>query len=63
MIQRALMYGSSWALHEDNRYLVSGQSGFFRRAKYAIRSTRLARHDKRVCSTATTERIPSSGWL
>ena len=45
VIQRSLMYGSSWALHEDNRYFVSGQSGFFRRVKYAVRSTMLARHD------------------
>src|SRR5689334_5843522 len=45
VIQRTLVYGSSWALHEDNRYFVSGQSGFFRRARYAIRSTLLARHD------------------
>lgn len=45
VIQNTLMYGSSWALHEDNRYFVSGQSGFFRRTKYAIRGTLMARHD------------------
>jgi len=45
VIQNTLMYGSSSALHEDNRYFASGQSGFFRRTKYAIRGTLLARHD------------------
>jgi hypothetical protein len=45
VIQNTLMFGSSFALHEDNRYFVSGQSGFFRRVKYAVRGTMLARHD------------------
>jgi hypothetical protein len=44
-IRRTLQYGASAALHEDNRYFASGQEGFFRRTKYAIRSTFLARHD------------------
>jgi hypothetical protein len=45
VIQRTLMDGSAWALHEDNRYFVSGQTGFFRRVKYAVRGTLMARHD------------------
>ena len=45
VINRTLQYGISAALHEDNRYFVSDQTGFFRRTKYAIRSTLLARHD------------------
>jgi hypothetical protein len=45
VIHRTLQYGISAALHEDNRYFVSGQTGFFRRTKYAIKSTLLARHD------------------
>jgi hypothetical protein len=45
VIHRTLQYGISAALHEDNRYFVSGQTGFFRRTKYAIASTMLARHD------------------
>ncbi len=44
-IRGTLEYGVSAALHEDNRYFVSGQTGFFRRIKYAIMSTLLARHD------------------
>jgi hypothetical protein len=44
-IQRTLQYGMSAALHEDNRYFASGQTGFFRRARYAILSPLLARHD------------------
>jgi len=45
VIHRTLQYGISAALHEDNRYFVSGQTGFLRRTKYAIASTLLARHD------------------
>jgi len=45
VIHRTLLYGISAALHEDNRYFVSGQAGFFRRTKYAVKSTLLARHD------------------
>ena len=45
VIRGTLQYGASAILHEDNRYFVSGQSGFFRRAKYAVASTFLARHD------------------
>ena len=45
VIRRTLTYGLSSALHEDNRYFVSHETGFFRRTKYAIKSTFLARHD------------------
>ena len=45
VINRTVQYGMAAALHEDNRYFVSGQTGFFRRTKYAIKSTLLARHD------------------
>jgi hypothetical protein len=45
VIFRTLQYGISASLHEDNRYFVSGQTGFFKRTKYAVRSTLLARHD------------------
>jgi hypothetical protein len=45
VIHRTLQYGMSAALHEDNRYFVSGETGFFRRTKYAVKSTFLARHD------------------
>src|SRR5258707_3729516 len=69
VIHRTLQYGVSAALHEDNRYFVSGQSGFFRRAKYAVMSTLLARHDNgsqsfsfsRVGSAAGTAFI-SPAW-
>jgi hypothetical protein len=44
-IRGTLEYGVSAALHEDNRYFKSGQTGFFRRTKYAVVSTLLARHD------------------
>ncbi len=44
-VRGTLEYGVSAALHEDNRYFVSGQTGFFRRTKYAVVSTLLARHD------------------
>jgi len=45
VIRGTLEYGISAALHEDNRYFVSGQSGFFPRVKYAVMATLLARHD------------------
>jgi hypothetical protein len=45
IIRNTLQYGISAALHEDNRYFVSGESGFLRRTKYAVMSTLLARHD------------------
>ncbi len=44
-IRGTLEYGISAALHEDNRYFKSGETGFFRRTKYAVVSTFLARHD------------------
>jgi hypothetical protein len=44
-IRGTLEYGLSAALHEDNRYFVSSQTGFFRRTRSAVLSTLLARHD------------------
>jgi hypothetical protein len=44
-IRGTLEYGISAGLHEDNRYFKSGQTGFFRRTKYAVVSTFLARRD------------------
>jgi hypothetical protein len=45
IIRGTLDYGASSVLHEDNRYFVSGETGFLRRTKYAVVSTFLARHD------------------
>ena len=45
VIRETLEYGVSAALHEDNRYFASRETGFFRRTKYAVKSTFLARHD------------------
>ena len=45
VLNRTLQHGIAAALHEDNRSFVSGESGFFTRARYAIASTFLARHD------------------
>jgi len=45
IVRSTLLYGSSAALHEDNRYFLSGESGFWRRFKYAVASTFLARRD------------------
>jgi hypothetical protein len=44
-IRGTLEYGLSAALHEDNRYFVSGQTDFVRRTRYAFLSTLLARHN------------------
>ncbi len=45
IIRRTLQSGAAAVLHEDNRYFPSGETGFFRRARYAVASTFLARHD------------------
>jgi hypothetical protein len=43
-IRGTLQYGVSSALHEDNRYQRSGKKGFWKRTRYAISGTFLARH-------------------
>ena len=45
IIRGTLQYGASSVLHEDDRYLRSGKSGFWSRTGYAIGSTFLARRD------------------
>ena len=45
VVRETLIFGASSALHEDNRYIRSGQSGFGARLRYAIESTFLARRD------------------
>ncbi len=40
-----LQHGGALALHEDDRYFVSGQHGFRNRLKYALSSSFLTRHD------------------
>jgi len=43
-IQRSVSYGLASLLQEDNRYFGSGQKGFWRRSRYALASSVLARH-------------------
>src|SRR5207248_6791013 len=45
IIRGTLQYGASTALHEDNRYLPSGQAGFWSRTRYAVSSAFLARKE------------------
>jgi hypothetical protein len=45
VIRDTVQYGIAATLHEDNRYFVSGETGFLRRTKYALKSTLLARQD------------------
>jgi hypothetical protein len=45
VIRDTIQYGIASTLHEDNRYFVSGESGFLHRTMYAVKSTFLARHD------------------
>lgn len=45
IIQSTVMYSTSAVLHEDNRYFLSGRSGFKARLKYAIASSFMAHHD------------------
>ena len=60
VIRDTLAYGISATLHEDNRYFVSKETGFFRRTKYAVKSTFLARHDNGSQSFSFS-RIGSAG--
>ena len=45
VMRETMMFGLASALHEDNRYRRSSQSGFGARLKYTITSTLLARRD------------------
>jgi hypothetical protein len=45
IVRQTLILGASSALHEDNRYIPSGQSGVGRRVKYAVANSFLARRD------------------
>ena len=45
VVREALEYGMSSALHEDNRYFRSTESGFFKRSKHAVASIFVARND------------------
>jgi hypothetical protein len=45
IMRQTIMYGASDLLHEDNRFLPSGESGAVPRIKYAVESTFLARRD------------------
>jgi hypothetical protein len=45
VVRETLMFGASSALHEDNRYIHSGESDVRLRIRYAVASTFLARRD------------------
>jgi hypothetical protein len=45
IIRRTLEFGGTSALHQDDRYFRSGETGIWRRTKYAVASTFLARRD------------------
>jgi hypothetical protein len=45
IIRRTLEFGATSALHQDDRYFRSGETGIWRRTKYAVASTFLARRD------------------
>lgn len=45
IVESTVQYGMAAALHEDDRYFRSGETGFGRRLKYAVASTFLARHE------------------
>lgn len=45
LIRQTLEYGASAALREDNRYIRSGESGFWKRSKHAIVYTFMVRND------------------
>jgi len=45
IVQSTSMYGLGTILHEDNRYFLSGETGFRPRLKYALLSTVMGMHD------------------
>jgi len=45
IIRRTLEFGATSMLHQDDRYFRSGETGIWRRTKYAVASTFLARRD------------------
>ena len=45
IIRRTLEFGGTSVLHQDDRYFRSGETGIWRRTKYAVASTFLARRD------------------
>jgi hypothetical protein len=45
IIRKTLESGAAAALHEDNRYVRSTESGFFRRSKHAVVSAFVARNE------------------
>ena len=44
IVYATMLFGASSLLHEDNRYVASGEAGFGARLKYALESAVLARH-------------------
>ena len=61
IIRQTLQYGASTALHEDDRYLVSGEKGFWNRTRYALASTFLARRDNGERCFATARMSGAAG--
>jgi hypothetical protein len=45
VVRGTLQHGAAALLHEDNRYRPATRKGFWKRSKYAVASTFLARHD------------------
>ena len=45
VIRKTLEYGAATALHEDNRYIHSTETGFWKRSKHAVASVFVARNE------------------
>lgn len=45
IVRETLKFGAGSLLHEDDRYVPSGETGFGRRVKYAVLSTFISRHN------------------
>ncbi len=65
VIRQSLKYGLSGVLHEDNRYLKSGRVGFWKRSRYAVMSTFMARRDNgtRKVSISSIGSVAGSSFL
>jgi hypothetical protein len=57
-----VLFGSSSALHEDNRYIRSSEIRFGKRLKYALESSFLARDAAYAAADFGVSMGVSAGW-
>jgi hypothetical protein len=65
LVRQTMKFGAAKLLHEDTRYFRSNQTGFWKRLKYAVASSFLARHPsgRRGFSFASVGSTAGSSFL